>query len=97
MRQLVWSSDVYCQIAINFQHGQMSYLYQNGKKGKRASCRRAESENALETASGWKVAVALVVKTTVGEMDHFGIILGFEVRIIYSKETILMGKERLQR
>ncbi len=35
-----WSADVYCQILNNQQHEELSYLYLNGKKGKRASCRR---------------------------------------------------------
>ena len=35
-----WSTDINCQIINNQQHRQSSYLYQNGKKAKRASCLR---------------------------------------------------------
>jgi hypothetical protein len=35
-----WSADIYCKIINNQKHGQSSYLYQNGKKGKEASYRR---------------------------------------------------------
>ncbi len=52
MRQRVWSTDIYCQIIINFQHGQLSYLYQNRKKGKRASCRR-DRERKRERDGEW--------------------------------------------
>jgi hypothetical protein len=41
MRQLVcMSADVYCQINNNQFYAMPMFLYSNGKKGKRASCRR---------------------------------------------------------
>jgi hypothetical protein len=50
MRQLVCrSADVYCQITNNFYLRNNIFLYSNGKKGERASCRRdRERESVCE-------------------------------------------------
>jgi hypothetical protein len=67
MRQLVWSADVYCQINNNQKHGGSSYLYSNGKKGKRASCRRDRERECVRDREWLKIELASVVKMAVGE------------------------------
>ncbi len=74
MRQQVWSAGIYCQNVNNQQHGQSSYLYQNGKKGKQASYRRDRESVCVRDGESQKMEVASVVKMAVGETDHFGII-----------------------
>ncbi len=44
--------------------------------------REREREKVWETERCWKLEVALVVKTAVGEMDHFGISQDQDGRII---------------
>ncbi len=75
MRQLFWSTDIYCQNVNNREHGESSYLYSNRKKGKKASCRRdrerereRERERVCARDGEWlKIELASVVKTSVGE------------------------------
>jgi hypothetical protein len=51
----------------------LSYLYPNGKKGKELAA--GETERECVRGGEWlKMEVALVVKTAIGDMDHFGII-----------------------
>ncbi len=52
MRQLgCMSADVYCQITNNFYLRNNIILYSNGKKGKRASCRRDRVRGARDGES----------------------------------------------
>ncbi len=69
MRQLgCMSIDVYCQITTNHFYATPSFLYWNGKKGKRASCQR-DRERVRECARDkeWlKMELVSVVKMAVG-------------------------------
>jgi hypothetical protein len=51
------------------------------RRGKGLSAGETERE-CVRDGEWLKLEVALVAKTAVGEKDHFGIILGFDVRII---------------
>ncbi len=66
MRQLgCMSADVYCQKLNNHFYTTTSYLYSNGKKGKRASCQRdreRESVCARDSREWQKMELASVVK-----------------------------------
>jgi hypothetical protein len=69
-----WSADVYCQIINNQKHGQSSYSYQNGKKGKKASYRRYRERVCVRDRESLKMEVTSVVKMAIGETDYLGII-----------------------
>ncbi len=67
MRQLVcMSTDIYCQILNNWSHEESSYLYTNGKKGKRARCRR-DRERVCERRRVAENRVGVHHKNGVGE------------------------------
>jgi hypothetical protein len=52
----------------------LSYLYQNEKKKmKMASCQRDRERHCMRDGEWLKMEVALVVKMTTEETDHFGI------------------------
>jgi hypothetical protein len=56
------SADVYCQITNNQFYATPMFLYSNGKKGKRASCRR-DRERVCERDGVWlKTELASVIK-----------------------------------
>jgi hypothetical protein len=76
MRQLsCMSADVYCQKSNNHFYSTMSYLYSNGKKGKRASCQRErerERESVCARDGEWlKMELASVVKMAVGRRINY--------------------------
>ncbi len=48
-----WSADVYCQNVNNQQHGQLSYLYQTERRGKKASCQRDRERECV--CKRWRV------------------------------------------
>jgi hypothetical protein len=55
MRQLgCMSADVYCQKLNNHFYAGLSYLYLNGKKGKRLAAGETERECVREAESGCK-------------------------------------------
>ncbi len=84
MRRLgCMSTDVYCQITNNHFYATPSFLYSNGKKGKRASCWR-ERECARD--GEWlKMELVSVVKTTVGRrINYFEISRSPNIRITFS-------------
>jgi hypothetical protein len=59
MRQLVcMSADVYCQITNNFYLRNNIILYLNGKKGKRASCRRDRERVCARDGESLKMELA---------------------------------------
>ncbi len=70
MRQLVFrSADVYCQNLNNNFYAVSIVLYSNGRKGKRANCRR-DRERACARDGEWlKTELASVVKTAVRKKD----------------------------
>jgi hypothetical protein len=85
MRQLgCMSADVYCQITNSHFYATVSYLYPNGKKGKRASCRR-DRERVCERDGEWlKMELASVVKIVVGRrMNYFEISRDPNIRITF--------------
>ena len=68
MRQLgCMSADVYCQNLNNRSYAETSYLYSNGKKGKRARCQRDRESVCVRDGEWLKIELASVVKTAVGE------------------------------
>jgi hypothetical protein len=68
MRQLVcMSADVYCQITNNHFYAPPSFLYWNGKKGKRASCQRDRERECVRDGEWLKMELASVIKTVVGK------------------------------
>ncbi len=98
MRQLVcMSADVYCQITNNFYLRNNIILYLNGKKGKRASCRR-DRERVCERQRVAENGVGIHCKTAVWRrINYFGISREPNVRIAISWETILVRKGDQQR
>ncbi len=80
-----WTADVYCQNVNNQLQGELSYLYSNGKKGKRARCQRdRERECVCERRRVAENRVSVHWENSHRRStDHFGIILG-------SWETILI-------
>jgi hypothetical protein len=74
------------------------YLYENGKRGKGLAAGETERECVCVRDGDWlKLEVALVVKTAVGETDHFGIILGLLCKDYLTLRNYFNGKERLHR
>ncbi len=86
MRQLSCvSSDVYCQKLNNYFYATMSYFYSNGKKGKRASCRRDRERECARGREWLKMELAPVVKTAVGRrINYFEISRDPNIRITLS-------------
>jgi hypothetical protein len=80
------SADVYCQKTNNHFYATPSFLYSNGKKGKRASCQR-DRERERESARDreWlKMELASVVKTAIGRgINYFEISKTSNVRITF--------------
>jgi hypothetical protein len=60
------SADVYCQITTNHFYSTPSFLYCNGKKGKRASCQRDRERECARDKEWLKMELASVVKMAVG-------------------------------
>jgi hypothetical protein len=77
------SADVYCQITNNNIYATPSFLYSNGKKGKRASCGR-DRESVCER---WRVAenkVGVCCKMVIGRrINYFEISRNSNVRIMF--------------
>ncbi len=98
MRWLVcMSAEVYCQITNNHFYATPKFLYSNGKKGIRASCRR-ERERVCQRWSVAKNKVSVCGKTAVGRrISYFEISGNSNVRIRFLWETILMGKKDYER
>ncbi len=71
MRQLgCMSADVYCQITNNHFYATPSFLYWNGKKGKRASCQRdRERERVCERQRVAENGVGLCCKNGCWKKD----------------------------
>ncbi len=99
MRQLVgMSADVYCQITNNHFYITPSYFYCNRKKWKRASCQRDRESVCARDREWLKMELASVRKMAFGRrIYYFGISREPNIRITFSWETILMGKEDQQR
>jgi hypothetical protein len=85
MRQLVcMSADVYCQITNNHFYATPAFLYSNGKKGKRASCRRDRERECVRDREWLKIELASVVKTVVGgRINYFEISENSNERITF--------------
>ncbi len=95
MRHLVcMSADIYCQITNNFYLHNNIILYSNGKKGKRASCRRDRERESMCARDGVaENGVGVCCKMAVGRrINYFGISREPNTRITFSWETILMRK-----
>jgi hypothetical protein len=56
------SADVYCQITNNQFYATPMFLYSNGKKGKRASCRRDRERVCARDGAWLKTELASVIK-----------------------------------
>jgi hypothetical protein len=100
MRWLVcMSADIYCQITNNHFYATPMFLYSKGKKGKRTSCRRDRERQRV--CKRWRVAknrVSIHHKTVIGRrISYFEISGSSNVRIMFSWETILMGKKDYER
>jgi len=81
MRQLsCMSANIYCQKSNNHFYATTSYLYSNGKKGK-----RGETERVCARDREWlKMELASVVKTAVGRrINYFEISREPNVRITF--------------
>jgi hypothetical protein len=85
MRQLsCMSADVYCQKSNNHFYATMLYLYSNGKKGKRASCRRDRERVCARDREWLKMELGSVVKMAVGRrINYFEISRDPNVRITF--------------
>ncbi len=86
MRQLgCMSTDVYCQITNNHFYATVSYLYSNGKKGKKASCRRDRERECARDRERLKTELASIVKTAIGRrINYFEISREPNVKIMFS-------------
>jgi hypothetical protein len=86
MRRLVcMSADVYCQITNNHFYATPTFFYSNGKKGKRASCRRDRERVCARDGAGLKTELASVIKTVVGRrISYFEISGNSNVRTTFS-------------
>ncbi len=85
MRQLgCMSADVYCQETNNHFYATPSFLYSNGKKGKRASCRRDRERECARDGEWLKMELASVVKMAIGRgINYFEISRNSNVRITF--------------
>ncbi len=78
------SEDIYCQITNNQFYATPSFLYSNGKKGKRASCWRDRERECARDGEWLKTELAYVVKTVVGRrINYFEISRNSNVRITF--------------
>jgi hypothetical protein len=86
MRQLgCMSADVYCQITNNHFYATPSFLYWNGKKGKRVSCHRDRERVCARDREWLKMELTSIVKTAVGRrINYFEISREPTVRITFS-------------
>ena len=86
MRQLVcMSADIYCQITNNHFYATQAFLYSNGKKGKRASCRRDRESVCARDGEWLKMELVSVVKMAVGRrINYFDISRDPSIRITFS-------------
>ncbi len=86
MRQLgCMSADVYCQITNNHFYTTVSYLYSNGKEGKRASCRRDGERECARDGEWLKMKLASIVKMAIGRrITYFEYSREPNVRITFS-------------
>jgi len=65
-------------------HEELSYLYSNGKKGKRASCRRDRERVCVRDGEWLKTELESVVKTAVGRrINYFEISREPNIRITF--------------
>jgi hypothetical protein len=72
MRQLsCMSADIYCQKSNNHFYATTSYLYSNGKTGKRARCQRDTERECARDGEWLKMELASVVKTAVGRRINY--------------------------
>ncbi len=86
MRQIVcMSADVYCQITNNHFYATPTFLYSNGKKGKRASCWRDRERVCAKDGAWLKTELASIIKMAVGRrISYFDISGNSNVRIMFS-------------
>jgi hypothetical protein len=61
------SADVYCQKTNNHFYATPSFLYSNGKKGKRASCQRDRERESARDGEWLKMELASVEKRPLEE------------------------------
>jgi hypothetical protein len=88
------SADVYCQITNNDFYATSTFLYSNGKKGKRASCQRDRERVCARDGEWLKMELASVIKMAIGRrINYFGITENSKVGITFSCKTILMVKK----
>jgi hypothetical protein len=79
------SADVYCQITNNYFYATPSFLYSNGKKRKRASCRRDRERVCARDGEWLKKQLASIVKMVVGRrINYFEISGNSNIRITFS-------------
>ncbi len=78
------SADVYCKKSNNHFYATTSYLYSNGKKGKRASCQRDRERECARDGEWLKMELASIVKmATGGRINYFEISRDPNVRIMF--------------
>jgi hypothetical protein len=88
------SADVYCQKSNNHFYTTTSFLYSNGKKGKRASCQRDRERVCARDGEWLKMGLVSVVKTADGRRINY-----FEISRDLHKDYVFVrnyfnGEER---
>ncbi len=91
------SADIYCQIINNFYLRNNIILSRMERRGKGLAAGETERECARDGES-LKMELASILRTAIGRrINYFGISREPNIRITFSRETILMGKGDQQR